>query len=287
VAVVASPTTQSAPATFSLLKTPAPLRWWHLLSLDAPTVAAVWAWSFAHCSLIHLPIYSIAILALGTWLIYIADRILDGWKTLVPEEMRERHYFHRRHWRSMIFCGAGISALLLWLILTCMPASAKREDTALFLIAMAYFAAVHFRKIPSKTWPSKELMVGIIFACATAVPVWSRLEQHPTSLTGAVILFAMLCWLNCIGIERWENHTNRILPRFRMLTGVAGALAALGTLLAHATHLPIEMLYIAACLSAALLYLLDRFQDRFSLLTIRVAADLALITPLLVFPWYR
>lgn len=286
-AVVASPATQRSAVVLSLWKTPLPLRWWHLLSLDAPTVAAIWAWGFAQACAVHLPVYSIAILALGTWLLYIADRILDGWKTLVPPEMRERHYFHRRHWRSMMLCEAGISALLLWLILTRMPATARREDTTLFLIAVAYFAAVHFRKMPKISWLSKELMVGIIFACATVVPTWSRLAHRPASLLGAVALFAMLCWLNCIGIERWENHANHILPSFRILTGMAAGLGTVGTLLAHDAHLPIEMLYLSASLSAVLLYLLDRFQDRFLLLTIRVAADLALITPLLVFPWYR
>jgi len=91
VAVVASPATQRSSAVLSLWKTPLLLRWWHLLSLDASTVAAIWAWGFAQGSAIHVPVYSIAILALGTWLIYIADRIIDGWKTLVPAEMRERH----------------------------------------------------------------------------------------------------------------------------------------------------------------------------------------------------
>jgi hypothetical protein len=97
----------------------------------------------------------------------------------------------------------------------------------------------------------------------------------------------MLCWLNCIGIERWENHASHILPRFRAFAAIAAGLGAIGTLLAHEAHLPMEMLYLSASVSAVLLYLLDRFQDRFLLLTIRVAADLALMTPVLVFPWYH
>src|SRR5271156_21025 len=30
--------------------------WWHLLSLDAPTVAALWSWFFARAMHLHLPL---------------------------------------------------------------------------------------------------------------------------------------------------------------------------------------------------------------------------------------
>ncbi len=255
-----------------------------MLSLDAPTVAAVWAWSFAHSIPIQLPFYSIAILALGTWILYIADRILDGWRTLPLPELRERHYFHLRHWRVLLACGAGVSVALLWLILAHMPAQARREDTMLFLAAVAYFSAVHFR-INLKRWFSKELIVGMIFAAATAVPAWSRLGQHSRLLTGAIALFAVLCWLNCIGIERWESFGS-LRYRYFSIAGIAAmAFGLIGISFAQSRHSGTIELYAAEVLSAGLLFILDKMQGKLTPLALRVAADLALLTPLLILPF--
>ncbi|MGC2300913.1 MAG: hypothetical protein WA476_19055, partial [Acidobacteriaceae bacterium] len=51
---------------------------WHLLSLDAPTVAVLWAWSFARAADVHPSGSALAVLGIGTWLIYVADRLLDA-----------------------------------------------------------------------------------------------------------------------------------------------------------------------------------------------------------------
>src|SRR5215469_2732137 len=44
-----------------------PLARWHLLSLDAPTVAAVWVWFVAASNQIHLPLVSALAMALAVW----------------------------------------------------------------------------------------------------------------------------------------------------------------------------------------------------------------------------
>lgn len=256
-----------------------------MLSLDAPTVAAVWAWSFAHTSHVTLPLYSLAILALGTWAIYISDRLLDGWRTLPPSEMRERHYFHRRHWIAMTVTICLISATLLGLIFTCMPSAAREEDTILFLFALIYFAAVHFRLIRQKRWFPKELIVGIIFAAATAVPAWSRLMHPSVALAGAVALFALLCWLNCTGIERWESYHRCPHPHFPgTLTAIAG-LGLVAWIVAQYTRSATAPLYAAEMLSTGLLLLLEKSHIRLTPMALRVFADLVLLTPLLTIPW--
>ena len=51
--------------------------------------------------------------------------------------------------------------------------------------------------------------MAVLFAAATAVPAWSRLSQGGGSgreqLAPAIIFFALLCWINCVGIEKWEG----------------------------------------------------------------------------------
>ena len=54
-----------------------PLALWHLLSLDAPTVAALWTYFIARANHVQLSYAVPAAMFLAVWLIYAADRLLD------------------------------------------------------------------------------------------------------------------------------------------------------------------------------------------------------------------
>lgn len=297
-------------------------RWWHLLSLDAPTVAAVWACLFARIMHLHLPWIAPLMLALGTWLIYIADRLLDG---AVPDEsglLRERHHFYARHRKHFLLAGLGGSAVLLSLIVTSMYVITRRDDTVVFGAAVVYFGVVHgprkwVRKrgeeyvgnkarllnnnlFRTKAWLPKEAAVGILFAAATAVPAWSRLDGswagQRWELILAVVIFAILCWLNCVAIEHWETaqssrtfhvHTHattewagRNLANIALgIAGTALYLSAISLVLPRLASL--ASAFLSAALSAIALFALDRLQGDLSPMQLRVGADAALLTPLL------
>jgi hypothetical protein len=51
---------------------------WHLLSLDAPTVAALWTVIIAHCAGLTLGWTAPAAMFVAVWMIYAADRLLDS-----------------------------------------------------------------------------------------------------------------------------------------------------------------------------------------------------------------
>ena len=55
-----------------------PLELWHLLSLDAPTVAVLWTWFIAASVHIALPLTSLLAMGLVVWMLYAADRLLDA-----------------------------------------------------------------------------------------------------------------------------------------------------------------------------------------------------------------
>jgi hypothetical protein len=287
-------------------------RWWHLLSLDAPTVAALWSWTFARSMGVNLPWTAPLLLALGTWLVYVADRILDG-LLLAPPQLRERHFFYARHRAGTLITAAFATLALLWLIFTRMNPAARREDIVLFLAALAYFGLIHVWAPRSTSgierWFPKELAVAFVFACAVAVPAWSRLTVHRTSLIPLVSLFALLCWLNCVAIEKWEGWTKweQSLPGRMSVSqplqshsstrwaqhhlayvacGIA-VLAAIGSTLSllSATSLSTAPLYLACALSALLFLAFDR--SHLDALDLRIAADLALLTPLLFIPAFR
>ena len=296
--------------------------WWHLLSFDAPTVAVVWAYLFARIMHVRLPWFAALILALGTWLIYVADRLLDGVSHDELKPLRERHHFYARNSKHFLLAALAGCPILLWLIATRMSSFTRRDDTVVFGVAMVYFAAIHgpslwvrngtnppgqhethfFKNSASgtKVWLPKEVAVAILFAAATAVPAWSRLGGNiagqSAELSVAVICFGALCWLNCVAIEHWETMDS-FEPSFKhmhrttewagrnvariALTVCGGTLSLSAAITMLPTTLLLRSVFLSAALSAAALFVLDRFRRNLSSIQLRVAADAALLTPLL------
>jgi hypothetical protein len=271
--------------------------WWHLLSLDAPTIAALWSWFFARAMHLDLPFYAPLLLALGTWLLYVADRILDGLRQRNGELLRARHHFHARHRQSFLLAASFIAVLLAWSVLTRMGAEALRDDSWIAVFAAIYLFAVHRKKSADRPRLPKELAVAILFAAATAVPAWSRLQIGRHQLIPAVIFFASLCWINCVGIEKWEAtglsaETGRAHPTTEWASLHLQSIATLVALLSLSAALlapsrGLMAVYLAALVSSALLFLLDARSARLSPLHLRIAADAALLTPLAFFPLAR
>lgn len=284
----------------------APIHAWHLLSLDAPTVAALWAFAFARAFRLTLSPYAMPLLFAGTWLLYIADRILDGFRPN-PACLRERHLFYMRHRLAVTAIAVPVGVILAWLIFFHMLPAARRADALIFGVVAAYFALVHLRGHEIERWFPKELIVAVIFASATAVPALVRIappaaadpSQDKFILLLMSALFAALCWLNCVAIEKWE-HPSHPMRRLTILTPKPAAadrtarwgqhhlrrlsfLLALAAVLAAASLLPYNpqatALCIAAAASALLFIALDR--ARLSSFHLRIAADAALLTPLL------
>ena len=286
------------------------LQYWHLLSLDAPAVAALWAWSFARIVHAALTPDSLLLLFLGTWLIYVADRVFDGFHQ-DSARLRERHFFYIRHRTAVICIAIPVAAFTAWLVFAQIPPGARLADVLISAIAIAYFALVHLRGPAIERWFPKELIVALVFAAATAVPAWTRLAQDPAStlaqsqaqLAITAAIFAALCWLNCIAIEKWEQTPQRAGPAHStpshnsqaqisgttrwgqahlrpLSTVIAAAAIFAAALFLHSSLIPTADLCFAAAFSAALFNVLDR--SPLSAFHLRIAADAALLTPLLV-----
>jgi hypothetical protein len=259
------------------------LRYWHLLSLDAPTLAALWCWAFGRAARLWLAPWLPIALALGTWLFYVADRLLDA-RLSSPASLQARHRFHERHRRW--FLGVAVPvALTLALLVWRMPRSLIVSYCVLGALSLLYLAVVHLPARASgqslRYFP-KEFVVALLFAAASALPAWDEARRramgmprhHPLLLLCP--LFAALCWLNCVAIEDWEHHHGgRRIQWLAMLTIAASC----GTLF-ELMNRPARWLAVAVVLSGALFLVLDR--SRLTAAGRRIAADLALLTPLLL-----
>jgi hypothetical protein len=268
------------------------IRLWHLSSLDAPTVAVVWTLAFAWAAGVRLPIWVPAFLGLGTWAVYVIDRVLDAHAALRTTDLNclaARHHFHHRHRGVLIplamaaACGAGC------IVFTLMPVVARERNSILAVAALAYFTRVHSTGALSARGPAsmfrlmkKELLVGLIFTAACALPAISRVGAGArlSALCGAAVLFAMLAWLNCHAIDRWEREErsagSEIFSKACLL-GVACMVTAGAVAFIHPR---IAALLLAGGASSLLLALLDRLRDRLTPIALRAAADLVLLAPL-------
>jgi hypothetical protein len=248
---------------------------------------------FAWAAGVSLPVWTLIVLALVAWTVYVGDRLLDaraGLREHTVHHLQERHYFHWRHRRILIPMAGVAGFVAAWMVLQLLPHSAVKRDSIVAVATLAYFSGVHSRlRLPRllSQLLSREFLVGVLFTAGCALPVLTRLNLRPALDSSLPLLllpmafYAVLAWLNCRAIGRWESASNES-PQTGVL-GVAVTLAGAG-LLAASIFLPSQprcsALLVAGAISSLMLAGLDRLRHRMDALALRAMADLALLTPL-------
>jgi hypothetical protein len=309
--------------TIRLADAPRPVAFWHLASLDAPTVAVVWSLAFAWAGRVRLADLVLLVLALTVWCAYVCDRILDarvldargGFRSSTRSTrsgLRERHFFHWRHRRLFVplaaaaACVAGVAAA------TFLPPFVRERGLVLGAAALVYFSGVHLapwlhRGRHTLSWPvSKEILVAVLFTAGCMLPALSRFHASGAQECSRwwfwipAVYFAVLAWLNCSSIAKWESGGEGSEERVdqvkrwcwgsrvsraanfsaALLVAFAGLLLAV---IASASYPRSAALLVAGAVSALLLAMLDRARTRMTPLALRAAADLVLLTPMVLF----
>jgi hypothetical protein len=266
-----------------------PLTLWHLLSLDAPTIAALWTWFIASANHLHLPAVSIVAMFLAVWMLYAADRLLDARNIEASStgDLEARHYFHNRH-RSAFLTGILAASITLAILLPHHEPQAIHLYLILGGLLFGYFILIHATSSAHRL--PKEIAVGLFFAAATFIPTVARHPDLRLPLLPFALLFAALCSLNCLFIYAWEhdhsqdNHPAHVITRLALrnlplLTTLLTLSATALTLFDHQAPWPIPC---ATAISATLLLLLHNRRLATAPITLRAAADLALTTPILL-----
>jgi hypothetical protein len=271
---------------------------WQQLSLDAPTVAFVWCFCFAYEAGAKLPLFMPFLLALGVWAVYVADRLMDGMGGANNGVLRTRHFFYARHraaFASVLGIAVSVCALTVFFRM--------RRDVfwAYCLLGTAvcvYFVLVHAKGGVAQMWLPKELAVGCLFATGTALPSWVRSGDRTFGFSAAIVLFGLVCWMDCVAIESWETeasaadaeagelrttHDSTVwLGRHFYVMGLA--IVILAILCRVWIGAAVRHVATACTVSCILLLTLHSMRNRLGIRWLRAVVDLSLLTPLMFVP---
>ncbi|HWG17551.1 MAG TPA: hypothetical protein VN678_06785 [Acidobacteriaceae bacterium] len=301
---MATTTQIAAPARIT-----SPLALWHLLSLDAPTVAALWTWFIGRAAGVHLPAASLIAMALAVWILYAADRLLDSSaldsmdalpvRSMAMAEFEARHYFHHRHRRPFVV-GIALASIALGGLLPLLDHAALRLYLVEGGLLIVWFLVVHATRSAHRL--PKEIAVGVFFSAAVFIPTVARNPALRFALALPALLLGVLCGLNCLFIYAWEHtrtpsdrkgvaapHPTTRFALQRLWVIATTEIVAAIALAAFNEGAP-RLIAVACALSSAMLLWLHQSrrqcsQGRLSRIHLRAAADLALLTPALALAW--
>jgi len=267
----------------------------NLLSLDAPLVAVAWLYLFARTWRVdYLPAVAYVALGLAVWAVYIFDRLLDaGLRGTGSDLLQARHRFHLAHKRAFFVTGMVAALTALVLALVAMPIEVLRYAVLGFLLTLVFFAMALFSNQRSREAAyAKNALAGLVFAFGTAVAVHVYRPMYglvDLMKSREMICFGMLCMLNITAIDVWERDRQEDDPEEKaggelsltLPLILLGAIALVFAVLdREASTRPF---FYAILTGAALLQVINRMRARFSVESLRVLADAALVVPVIIF----
>ncbi|MGK0185661.1 MAG: hypothetical protein ACI9R3_001439 [Verrucomicrobiales bacterium] len=217
----------------------------HLLSLDAPVVAVVWAHLFADA--LHLPslfpgVYTM--LFCSVWCIYLSDRLLDTapWRDKISQTAR--HRFYRKHWIKLLLLTLVPVAWVIWLGVGDALGGTYGVPTGIIAggVVMLFLVVVYF--VIRLT--NHRYMNAICVAFFGAI-LWAAIAsvfRLPFYFWGAYMVLLCLCCVWCVSAK---SATSRILPR-ELLCGVVFAMGTVLPVYWHVSDailfgIPMEMIF--------------------------------------------
>ncbi len=286
----------------------------NLLSLDAPLVAVAWLAVFRKTWRVsYHPWEAYVALGLVVWVIYVVDRLIDSsLRKNDPVLCRPRHLFHWQHRKKFALGAAIASVVALALVIAYMPVTIFGYLTIAGFLIGGFFGLSMLTGQETDEIPySKNVLAGFAFAFGTGLAAYVYMPSSAQNILQQVheifremvfsremISFAVLCMLNISAIDLWEHahRSNDVetkaadeLALTLPLTLLAGA-AILFALQAtphpddNADYGVVTRAFFYAILTGAgLLHILNRTRARFSIDSLRVLADVALLVPIVVF----
>jgi hypothetical protein len=266
--------------------------WLNVLGLDAPLLAVSWQALLAKCFRVELAPAACVVLGVACWLVYATDYVWDGLRALPGTALAPRHEFYRAHRKRISVLILAASAGVLALAAESLNAKQFRDGLAISVAVAGYLAAIHLSPVQWRArWP-REFAVAALFTTGTFFWIWAELRSGRYRLLAPALVFSVVCWMNCSGIEYWEwgktgtraqqqpSASARWLARHMRLMTVAVTVCA--SVLAQLHRVPTEFAAAVVLSGLALFWVASRPPAK-SANFVRIAFDVALYTPLIVF----
>jgi hypothetical protein len=252
------------------------------MSLDTPLAAAVWQLLFLRALHVEYHGATLAITFLSVWTIYVGDHLLDVRRESVCSA---RHDFVLRH-RTSFAAALAVCLASCLAMLVALPHSILFAGWALGTLVLLYLALIYGCEGFKRVVP-KEVLVAVLFAAGTTLPVWS--ERHGVRhAVPALLLFLLLCLMNATAVDAQEwiysgrrtraphRFTLRIARQSRWIACGIGVFAVLAT----APFAP--TLAVALLIGTFAQLAISESSKRFEPDTFRFLADVALVVPALL-----
>jgi hypothetical protein len=169
------------------------------LSLDIVAGAVASALFFARIFEVHIRPYGFVSLALTVWIIYTVDHLRDA-KRIRHQASTERHRFHQRNFRALIYCVA-----IAWVLdlLTIVFIRTKIIEWGVILFGIVALYLVGERSLRF----AKELFIACLYSCGVLLPSLALTEMRmDTSHYLLIIQFGIVAWINLLMFS-WFDHT--------------------------------------------------------------------------------
>jgi len=264
----------------------------NLWSLDAPMVAMAWMFMLG-CSWRqqHLQASTYFVLAASVWCVYVMDRLIDAFLSKRTDvELKRRHYYHERYRWAFLTVFVIVLVYLAYLLLYQMPREIFIVGIPAAAVSVCYFIVAASRKnddapIVKNSLAGVAFAFGVAAATCVYLPVGGLVDLFTSS---EVLFFAVLCILNINAIDIWEfarkeGDVERKEAAEISLTLPLTLLAGTGILMAWWADEYARPFYYAIVFSAAALQIINRMRSRFSMMELRVLADIALLLPVPLF----
>lgn len=278
----------------TLAERPAWWQWPTVLSLDAPVVAVVWQGLFAHVANSSLRVHHYALLAAATWLVYAADRWMEGFDIDPARVCTQRHRFYQQHRRAVAAVIALVATGALVWAGERLTATEWRWGLALSLPVAGYLVVGPMLRQLAPWRLPKEFLIALLFAGGTAYFSLAAAGDNGWRLAAPLAWFAGLCLVNLALIARWEREVDAahghaslalIHPGTNRWIRLAPWLLAAIAGLAAACSWGESTVTTCVASSALLLGLLDCAEPHLGRQLARAIVDATLLTPLIALWW--
>lgn len=294
----------------------------NLLSLDAPIVGLVWMWMLVRALRVdYMQSAAWFVLPGAIWCVYVLDRLIDSWLRPERRQSSPRHIFHWR-WRWLLLIAVVfVAALCGYQALFVLSRSMLSAGLVAAVLCGLYFllASLQTKEIPY----FKNLLAGMIFAMGVGIPVnaanasllvtdlndivyafnhtgwldagWNFLKMVISTLivifyeSREIWVFGLLCMLNITAIDLWERASETADEEFASsheqnltlgLIVLAGGALLFAVMFADQYTKPF---FYAVMVAAAVLQAINHYRAHFSINSLRVLADVALLVPIPIF----